>query len=173
MIDIIANASGLLAFLSGYSCLMGPIAAIMICDYYVIKKSKLVLPDMYNTHGIYYYTKGFNWQAFTAFFLGVTPLMPGFAKSIDHNIDVGGVWKVYTFAWLFGFATSFGTYYLICTYVKDLGDAIVGDAVYPAQLGEGSDEEKGVIEAIDGEGTHEKRDTAIGVNEVGEKDSKV
>lgn len=124
---------------------MGPIAGVMIVDYYIVKKQKLNLHDMYKTHGIYFYTKGFNWQAFLAFFLGVIPLMPGFAKSIDHTINVGGAWKVYTFAWLFGFSTSSTAYYIICTYVKGLGEAIIDVAVYPAQLGQNGDEETGTV----------------------------
>jgi NCS1 family nucleobase:cation symporter-1 len=101
--NIIKNAAGLLAFLSGYSCLMGPLAGIMICDYYVIKQRKLNLHEMYRDHGIYWYTGGFNLRAFASFFLAVGPLMPGFAKSIAVTLDVGGSWKIYSFAWIFGF----------------------------------------------------------------------
>lgn len=159
------NAAGLLAFLSGYSCLMGPIAGIMITDYYILKKQKLNLHDLYKTHGIYYYTKGFNWQAFTAFFLGVVPLMPGFAKSIDNTLNVGNAWQVYTFAWLFGFSTSSTTYYLICTHIKGLGEAIIDVAVYPAQLGEGGDEESGRSETISSEDEIKEKTVNVLVNE--------
>jgi NCS1 family nucleobase:cation symporter-1 len=105
--NIIKNAAGLLAFLSGYSCLMGPLAGIMICDYYIIKQRKLNLHEMYRDHGIYWYTGGFNWRAFVAFFSAVAPLMPGFAKSIATTLDVGGAWKIYSFAWIFGFVYVF------------------------------------------------------------------
>ena len=97
--NIIKNAAGLLAFLSGYSCLMGPIAGIMVCDFYIIKKAKLNLHEMYRDHGIYWYTKGWHWRPFVSFILAVAPLMPGFAKSIDVELNVGGAWQIYTFAW--------------------------------------------------------------------------
>ena len=45
--NIVRNASGLLAFLSGYSCLMGPLAGTMISDYYLVKKSKLDVDQLY------------------------------------------------------------------------------------------------------------------------------
>jgi NCS1 family nucleobase:cation symporter-1 len=101
--NIIKNAAGLLAFLSGYSCLMGPLAGIMVTDYYIIKQKKLNLHEMYRDHGIYWYTGGFNLRAFAAFFTAVAPLMPGFAKSIAPTLNVGGAWKIYSFAWIFGF----------------------------------------------------------------------
>lgn len=91
--NIIRNAAGLLAFLSGYSCLMGPLAGVMVCDYYVIKQRKLNIHELYKAHGIYWYTNGFNWRAFVAFFAAVAPLMPGFAKSIAGDLNVGGAWK--------------------------------------------------------------------------------
>lgn len=97
--NIIKNAAGLLAFLSGYSCLMGPIAGIMVCDYYIIKKAKLNLHEMYRDHGIYWYNGGWHWRPYVSFILAVAPLMPGFAKSIDVGLNVGGAWKIYTFAW--------------------------------------------------------------------------
>jgi nucleobase:cation symporter-1, NCS1 family len=65
----------------------------MVCDYYIIKKQKLNIHELYRAHGIYWYDHGFNWRAFVAFFVSVFPLMPGFAKSINNNLDVGGAWK--------------------------------------------------------------------------------
>jgi len=128
---IIKNAAGLLAFLSGYSCLMGPLAAIMICDYYIIKKRKLDVRQLYQPHGIYWYSAGWNWRAFVAFFSGVGPLMPGFAKSIANNLDVGGAWKIFAWAWIYGFITCFFLYYVLCTWVSPITESLVEEAVYP------------------------------------------
>jgi len=144
----------------------------MITDYYILKKQKLNLDEMYKTRGIYYYSYGFNWRAFAAFFLGLTPLLPGFAKSIDNNLDVGGSWKVYTFAWLFGFTASSLTYYGICTFISGLGVAIVDVAVYPAQLGRNGDEEQGVSETINEKGAHLK-EVGVIVDEVSGEESKI
>ena len=92
--NIIKNAAGLLAFLSGYSCLMGPLAGVMVSDFYLIKKRKLNIHELYKDHGIYHYSHGVNWRAYAAFCLGFGPLTPGFAKSINNKLDVGGAWKV-------------------------------------------------------------------------------
>jgi NCS1 family nucleobase:cation symporter-1 len=91
--NIIKNAAGLLAFLTGYSCLMGPLAGTIVCDYYIIKKQKLNVHELYHTNGIYYYNGGWNWRAFVSFFIPVACLMPGFAKSIANSLNVGGAWK--------------------------------------------------------------------------------
>ena len=92
--NIIKNAAGLLAFLSGYSCLMGPLAGVMVSDFYLVKKMKLNIHEMYKDRGIYYYSYGVNWRAYAAFCLGFGPLIPGFAKSIKTGLSVGGAWKV-------------------------------------------------------------------------------
>lgn len=51
--NIIKNAAGLLAFLSGYSYLMGPLAGVMVSDYYLIKKRQLDIHELYKGCGIY------------------------------------------------------------------------------------------------------------------------
>ncbi|CAL8583633.1 hypothetical protein XPA_009253 [Xanthoria parietina] len=131
--NIIKNAAGLLAFLSGYSCVMGPMAGVMVSDFYLVKNRKLDVHELYKDHGIYHYAYGINWRAFAAFGAGFVPLIPGFSKSIRPGLDVGGSWKIYTFAWLFGFTISVLTYYVICRYISPLGDALVDEAVLPSR----------------------------------------
>ncbi|KAI4638929.1 hypothetical protein J4E93_009679 [Alternaria ventricosa] len=134
--NIIKNASGLLSFLSGYSCLMGPLAGTMVSDYYLVKKCKLDVDQLYTHHGIYWYDGGWNWRAYVSFVVGFAPLLPGFAKSIDNDLDIGGAWKVYTFAWIFGFFLSLFTHYVVCTYISPATGSLVECAVYPPQKGE-------------------------------------
>jgi len=55
-------------WLLGYSSLLGPIAGIMVVDYFVIKKQQLDLPQLYKTNGIY---AGFNSAGLIAFALPV------------------------------------------------------------------------------------------------------
>lgn len=73
---------------------MGPLAGVMVSDYYLIKKQKLNIHELYKDRGIYWYDHGFNWRAFLAFVIGFGPCMPGFAKSIQPTLDVGGAWQV-------------------------------------------------------------------------------
>merc|ERR1711939_706804 len=53
--QIIKNASGLLAFLSGYSMFMGAICGTMCSQYYLILNKKLNIHELYHGHGIYRY----------------------------------------------------------------------------------------------------------------------
>jgi len=149
--NIIKNAAGLLAFLSGYSCLMGPMAGVMVTDYYIIKKRKLNVHAMYQDgpEGIYWYTGGVNIRAWVAFFIGIAPLMPGFAKSIDNSLSVGGAWKIYTFAWIYGFTTASLTYFVINKWIWPQTVSLIEEAVLPPQKGERTSEE---IEGISVDG---------------------
>lgn len=150
--NIIKNASGLLAFLSGYSCLMGPLAGTMVCDYYIIKKKKLDVDELYRDRGIYWYDAGFNWRAFVSFLIGFAPLIPGFAKSIKPTLNVGGAWKIYTFAWIFGFFVSMLAHYIINTYISPSHETVLEVAVYPPHV-EDLDSQVSI------EGESEKEDT--------------
>jgi NCS1 family nucleobase:cation symporter-1 len=53
-------------WLIGYSGLMGAIAGILICDYWVIRKRLLDLEGLFDPHGQYSYGNGFNWRAIVA-----------------------------------------------------------------------------------------------------------
>lgn len=131
--NIIRNAAGLLAFLSGYSCLMGPLAGVITTDYYIIKQGRLDVRELYKENGIYWYSGGVNWRAYCCFFIGFLPTLPGFAHSISPKLDVGGAWKLYTFAWLFGFTVSSLSYYVLCTYISPHSASCVAVAVYPTR----------------------------------------
>lgn len=124
---------------------MGPLAGTMVCDYYLIKKRKLNVDELYVNHGIYWYNGGWNWRAFASFTIGFAPLLPGFAKSIDHSLNVGGAWKIYTFAWIFGFFLSLLVHYIICNYISISRDSLVEEAVHPPQR----EEESVVLEGED------------------------
>nr|WP_067288223.1 NCS1 family nucleobase:cation symporter-1 [Marinobacterium profundum] len=66
-------------WLLGYSSLLGPIAGIMIVDYFIIKRQFLNLPELYKTHGIY---SGFNPAGLTAF--GIPVALTLFAISTGY-----------------------------------------------------------------------------------------
>jgi nucleobase:cation symporter-1, NCS1 family len=122
----------------------------MVTDYYIIKKGKLNIHAMYQDgpEGIYWYTGGFNIRAFIAFIVGVAPLMPGFAKSIQNDLDVGGAWKLYTFAWIYGFVTTSLTYFVINKWIWPQTVSIIDEAVLPPQKGDVSSDNdiEGVME---------------------------
>jgi NCS1 family nucleobase:cation symporter-1 len=86
-------------WLVGYSALLGPIAGIMIADYWVIRKRELDVADLYRTGGRY---GGVNPVAIVALVLGVAPNVPGFlaqVKLINGSAFFDGL---YVYAWFTG-----------------------------------------------------------------------
>jgi len=39
----------------------------MCSDYYLVRKGKLNIKELYNPHGLYEYDYGWNWRAFVSF----------------------------------------------------------------------------------------------------------
>ena len=75
-------------WLEGYAGLMGPIAGIMICDYFFIRHTKLSIYSLYHRDGIYHYTKGINLRAIGALVLGVVVALIGlFVPSLHFLYD--------------------------------------------------------------------------------------
>ncbi len=96
-------------WLIGYSALLGPVAGILIVDYYLIRRTELKVDDLYKQDGCYRYANGWNRVAILAFVLGVLPNVPGFLNAAFPQIfpNVGEFFKgVYTYAWFIGIAIA-------------------------------------------------------------------
>jgi len=46
---------------------MGPLAGVMCSDYYLFRKEKLDVKELYNPNGLYRFYGGWNWRAYVAF----------------------------------------------------------------------------------------------------------
>jgi NCS1 family nucleobase:cation symporter-1 len=68
-------------WLVGYGSLLGAIGAVMIVDYWLVRRRTLHLADLYKYEGRYTYSNGWNWRAIIAVFIGVIPVVPGFLKA--------------------------------------------------------------------------------------------
>jgi NCS1 family nucleobase:cation symporter-1 len=89
-------------WLIGYGVLLGPIGAIMIVDYFLLRRGVLVVDDLYRRGGRYEYRGGVNPRAVMAFVLGVAPCLPGFivAASGAAPSSVPAFFNhLYTWAW--------------------------------------------------------------------------
>jgi NCS1 family nucleobase:cation symporter-1 len=92
-------------WLVGYSGFLGPIAGVMICDYFVIRKKIILVEDLYRRGGFYEFTHGVNWRAVAALMLGCGVAFVG--------LVVPAVRVLYNYAWFVGFAVSFVAYYAL------------------------------------------------------------
>jgi NCS1 family nucleobase:cation symporter-1 len=100
---LLANADRYInGWLVGYSGLLGPIAGIMIADYFIVRKRNLDLEDLYKRGGIYEYSSGFNIKSLIALALGVCVALIG--------LRVQTLRWLYDYAWFVGFLISAGAY---------------------------------------------------------------
>lgn len=107
---VLASTQGyIFTWLIGYSALLGPIAGILIVDYYLIRKTELAVDALYHRQGIYSYGNGWNYAALAAFVIGVAPNIPGFLNAAFPAAfpEVGDTFKtLYTYAWFVGVLLS-------------------------------------------------------------------
>jgi nucleobase:cation symporter-1, NCS1 family len=96
-------------WLTGYSALLGPIAGILIVDYYLVRRTVLAVDHLYRADGAYAYRNGWNPAAIAAFLAGVLPNLPGFLNAAFPAAFPGvgaGFKTVYTYAWFVGVALA-------------------------------------------------------------------
>ncbi len=100
-------------WLIGYSALLGPIAGVMVTDYWLLRGRTLDVADLYRTHGRY---GAWNWRALVALVVGVAPNVPGFLHSIQGaggaaNGPEGFFDQLYVYAWFTGFLLAAAVFY--------------------------------------------------------------
>ena len=91
-------------WLVGYSGLLGPIAGIMIADYFILRKCELDVGALYRADGKYSYTGGVNWSAIIALAIGIAVALVG--------LIVPSLRWLYDYAWFVGFFVA-GIVYLL------------------------------------------------------------
>jgi NCS1 family nucleobase:cation symporter-1 len=90
-------------WLVGYSGLLGPVAGIMVTDYFLIRGTKLDSYSLYRRGGIYEYKHGFNPAAIVALVFGVVAALVGkFVPALAF---------LYDYAWFVGFFLAGAIYY--------------------------------------------------------------
>jgi NCS1 family nucleobase:cation symporter-1 len=97
-------------WLVGYSGLLGPIAGVMIADYFLIRRSRLALSDLYRRRGVYEYDNGVNWRAIAALASGVVIALVG--------LVVPPLRLLYDYAWFVGFGVAGAVYVTLMQPVK-------------------------------------------------------
>ncbi|HEV1995619.1 MAG TPA: cytosine permease [Candidatus Acidoferrum sp.] len=101
--------SYIFGWLVGYSGFLGPIAGVLICDYFVVRKKVLIVEDLYQRGGRYEYARGFNWTAVAALAAGAGIAFVG--------LVVPPLRVLYNYAWFVGFLVSFLAYFALMSRV--------------------------------------------------------
>jgi len=106
-------ANYIFTWLIGYSALLGSIAGVMLVDYFIIRRRRLSVEDLYDVAGAYSYSGGINWRAVIAVAVGIAFNVPGFlAQASGGAIAVPSFFaQLYTYAWFISLGLS-GVVYL-------------------------------------------------------------
>lgn len=109
-----STSAYIFTWLIGYSALLGPVAGIMVADYFVIRKTRLNHHALFRNDGEYSHRNGWNPVALIALVIGVLPNLPGFLHVAGFVDSVPAVFQeIYTYAWFVGLAIAAGVYLLL------------------------------------------------------------
>ncbi|HEU0109213.1 MAG TPA: cytosine permease, partial [Vicinamibacteria bacterium] len=94
---LLADPSGyIFTWLLGYSGGLGSIAGVLIADYWIVRRKRLRLEDLYLAEGAY---GGWNWRAIVATLAGCALAWGGLVIPVLKPL--------YNYAWFVGFGVSF------------------------------------------------------------------
>lgn len=114
---IYASAAVFTKFLSGYGLFLGGLTGIMIADYLLLTKGNLFIENLYDgkkCNATYYYTHGWNVQAYTAYIAGFAIGIAGFAGNLGAKVGTTAKQLGYL-GWLMSFFVSALIYVALCT----------------------------------------------------------
>ena len=105
----ILSQSGVLSIIDTIGSFFGPIAGIIIADYYIIKNKNYISKDIFSDlkSGTYFYSNGWQIKGLYSMIIGFI-----FAASTIWNVELR---FLQSFAWLIGAFVSYITYYLMAS----------------------------------------------------------
>jgi NCS1 family nucleobase:cation symporter-1 len=84
---------------------LGPVAGIMIADFYLVRKREYDIKSFYTKSGAYFYKNGWNPRGYIAFALGLIASFIGLVIPVLHSL--------YTYSWFLGVGVGFIAYALL------------------------------------------------------------
>ena len=105
----ILSQSGALSIIDTIGSFFGPIAGVIIADYYLIKNKEYISKEIFSDlkKGAYFYSGGWQIKGLYSMIIGFI-----FAASTIWNVDLR---FLQSFAWLIGAFISYITYYLLAS----------------------------------------------------------
>ena len=108
---LLSGGAYVFTWLIGYSALLGPIAGILIADYFFVRKTELNVDELFKTDGEYSFNNGWNPIAIISLVLAVLPNVPGFLFQIKAVESVPEIFnQIYSQAWFVGVIISMVVY---------------------------------------------------------------
>jgi NCS1 family nucleobase:cation symporter-1 len=107
-------------WLIGSSSLLGAVGGVLVCDYWVVRGTRLVTADLFKTDGIYSYDRGINWCAILAVVVALLPCVPGFVDQVSGgavlrtDTTTSTVFRMlYQYTWFVTFGIAFVLYFVL------------------------------------------------------------
>jgi NCS1 family nucleobase:cation symporter-1 len=99
---------------------MAPLCAVIIVDYYFVRKGNIHVPSCYDGKktGLYWFWSGVNWSGVVAWLLGTTMGIPGLIGQYEPHIISAAAQNMYRMGWLLTFFTAATVYYVVTLLVK-------------------------------------------------------
>lgn len=111
------NSRYLFVWLSGYASLLGPLTGIILVDYFIIKKKKLIVEELFKNDGEYSYENGYNLRAVFALSISIAINIPGFMVNVglcNSSYFPSLFLMSYGYAWFTGLLIAAILYYYFC-----------------------------------------------------------
>ncbi|MFT5313102.1 MAG: NCS1 family nucleobase:cation symporter-1 [Paraglaciecola sp.] len=101
-------------WLIGYSALLGPIAGILLADYFILRKCNIDTDALFRHDGQYGANGGWNIAGLSALVLGILPNIPGFLSAAGMVDSVPEIFNtIYRYAWFVGVFVAAALYLLL------------------------------------------------------------
>jgi NCS1 family nucleobase:cation symporter-1 len=99
---------------------MAPLCAVIMVDYFIVRKGNIHIPSCYigNKTGLYWFWSGINWVGAAAWLLGTTMGIPGLIGQYQPQLINDAARYMYMMGWLLTFFTSAVLYYVATMFIK-------------------------------------------------------
>jgi len=118
---LMASSHNYIGWLVNYSAILGPVAGIMIADYFFLRNTRLNTEDLYHREGQYEYRHGVNPRAVIALLAGVVAALIGSIPPLVRLVpDLAILFKL---SWFVGFGVAAIVYLMIMPQSPRAGGA--------------------------------------------------
>ncbi|KAL1621731.1 hypothetical protein SLS56_009035 [Neofusicoccum ribis] len=113
--QLINKAATFVSVLSSFSVFLSPIMGVMVCDFYILRRGRIKLSNLYRIHNTdYWFWKGFNWRVIPCWLAGWAPTIGGLIVTVQEAENAPrALYELYYMAFLIGFFVSGTLFYIM------------------------------------------------------------
>ncbi|EEB91159.1 hypothetical protein MPER_10526, partial [Moniliophthora perniciosa FA553] len=111
---LLSSSNKFTSYLSAYSVFLSSIAGVMITEYFLIRRGRYRVADLYHARrdGWYWYTYGINWRAYAAYIAGILINVVGFAGATGRTVPIAAT-RIYQMSFFTGCGVSSIIYFVL------------------------------------------------------------